>query len=261
MKDIIQGGECFSMANTKTPSPIKKHPELGYYCDNGIIGDGNEIIPSQGELDGADAESFALLKILNDSILNGDKAIEDVVPSDYRVVDMLHAFENTSNAVLADTLKLWQGVNSEERNYLLIRKPHIYTGNPQPLGSWGTDSATCEWDAGNWRANNNELKSYFQNIFNNHSPDPITGHIPIVYSTVYIVSDGSSDDEFILGVTDTTNVVQFLSNIIPADPEQELMVANNGEKTGADLMTNGDSLYVTSANGENSTIYIISTTL
>jgi hypothetical protein len=259
MKDIIQPGKCFSMANNNSLS-FKTNPDLGYKLDNGSINDGKLIIPSQGGLDASNAESFALLMVLNDSVLGGTKAVEDITPFDYEVLDMLHAFENTNNAVLADTLKLWHGLFSEERNYVMIRKPHIYVGNPESLESWGTDSASCEWDAYNYRADDDALLSWIESQFSNHSTVPITGHIPIIYSTVYIISDGSSNDEFVLGVTDNTNVEQFLANIIPADSEQKLSIAYNGVKTGTDLMTNGDSLYVTSANGENSAIYIIEVT-
>ncbi len=96
-----------------------------------------------------------------------------------------------------------------------------------------------------------------------HNMDPVTIYRSTVSSFVYKVSLGYSDNEQIRGVVTDTTVNGFLANIIKADPGQALTVkaaANGNTLTGTDVVSNGDSLIVLSADSTNTSKYILEVT-
>jgi hypothetical protein len=150
-----------------------------------------------------------------------------------------------------------------------IRKPHIYQGNPEFKGSWGTNADDSEWlmnDRPYWVSRGygwpNDILMITAGI-GSHFMNEVTAYKSTVASVNYKVSEGYSMTEEIKGVTENTTVEEFLSRILKADPGQTLTVKRGG--TGAVLnatavLMNGDMLEVISADETNTSAYVLDVT-
>ena len=226
----------------------------------GLMG---RIIYSSGKYT-AQCNTFWLLKILNDSIKDGTKGLNDAM--DFEVIDVIGKIENGEtfgwlNAATGKPITL-----TPKGAY--IRKPQYYKGNTVSMGSLGYggiettgtydkenpvlgDTATLEW-------NFTENVAYNYDM-GRHTLNPVTEFKSTVSSTIYAISLGISMDETIDGVSNNTAVSDFINNIIKTDAGQTVQMASAG---GAlmfdfDILQEGDKLTVTSADGKNQTAYTI----
>jgi hypothetical protein len=199
---------------------------------------------------------FYLYKIRNDSVRDGKKPATD--PNDFQLLDTWGG-EGFDQPTIGG--ELMEQING------FTRKPEIYDGAPGLAESWGTDAESSEWikvdqgyfiDLGvGWNLN---ILRVTDGI-GSHYMDPVTIALSTVTSSSLKVSAGYSLDEEILGSRTGSTVDDFLSKLGKKDDGQTLVVKSGGvEITGEELLTHGDSLVVTSANGENTTRYFIEVT-
>lgn len=198
--------------------------------------------------------NYWLLKMENDSILNGLKSADD--PDDWRFVDIWGTVGDRFDHTLTvdGYLMEWDF----ERH--MIRKGHIYKGNPEPYGSIREPNGpgSSEWNI----VTGDDFEGPLSDVLQHSGFIKPTYFISTVKSGVYLVSVGISDNESIDGIFPGSTVEAFLANLIKADPGQVLEVrAGNGSGVLAatDAVATGDTLVVQSQDQTNTTRYILET--
>ncbi len=192
-----------------------------------------------------------LFRIENDSILEGTKAV-NADPNDYTLIDMV------GDPGISRWQDMWIGEHQRtDWSYVLSmrRKPNIYQGITE------ADSTTNRND---WVSTAKSDAGFTGDVYQwvgSHTFDPVTAHKSTVSSLLYLVSVGYSGVQSIQGDLNATTLATFYSNISKADEGQTLSVINgtNGSIKGlTDNMADKDTLMVVSANGKNTTKYLIS---
>lgn len=200
-----------------------------------------------------------LYKILNDSVKNGLKPATNRL--DFELIESFGGVIG-GNWVVG-------GVNGNQRR-TYVRKPHIYKGNPEPNGSWGTTRDNSEWIETrpedyqkftwpNWWGADVAICTGI----GSHTMNEVTIYRSTVSSKVYKVSPGFSKKETIRGLTTGTTVTTFMNNILKADPNQTVTLksaANGSVLAPTAAITKGDSLIVVSADLKNTSKYVIDVT-
>jgi hypothetical protein len=202
--------------------------------------------------------NYYLFRIDNDSIKLGLKPATD--PNDFTLIDVFGSGDGVRQKI--------GGVNLDQI-MSFARKPHIYKGNPEFKGSWGTNPDDSEWlrtDRPYWVARGygwpNDILMITSGI-GSHFMNEVTSYKSTVASVQYKVSEGYSMTETIRGVVANTSVDEFLSRILKADPGQKLTLkkaTTSAVMAGADKLTNGDMLEVVSADEQNTSMYILNVT-
>jgi hypothetical protein len=206
-----------------------------------------------------DGGHYYLWKIIGeggDSVRNGLKAATD--PNDFLLLDLIGVDGTSAPVICGQTLHQTSG---------FTRKPEIYEGNPVMGASLGDTPESSEWIMVD--------RPYFDGIgvgwpadilritdgLGSHYMNPVTVGISTIASTQHKVSSGYSLDEEILGEKEGTTVDQFLAKLSKLHPDQTLIVKSGGaEISGDEVLTNGDSLVVISADGSNMSRYWIEIT-
>lgn len=206
-------------------------------------------------------EPIHLFKILNDSILQGTKGVGD--PADFELIDMIGGYSFEPYNV--------NGNLPIQGNTSISRKPEINKGNINPNGSFADTPEASEWtyvsysslkseDAtGHIYFGRNDLYNAVGEGIGSHYMDPVTVYKSTISSVDYLVSDGYTTPQKIVGVAASTNVSTFMENIIKADTAQSLTVLNSSGNplTGNDVISDNDTLKVLSADSVNTTKYVI----
>lgn len=243
--------------------PVPKQLDIQFLNRNGSFGiyrnPWNEETSNFGSpIRKPSTSSWWLLKILNDSIKLGLKPAND--PKDFEVIECFSMGNGTA----------WNigGKNAGMiTNYM--RKPHIYKGNPQVKGSFGTNTDDTEWTWTNQAYWTSKGVGWSKNILNvgndigQHFMQEPTHYKSTVSSLVYKVSDGYSVKENIKGIVTGTSVSSFLSNLYKANDYQTLTVksfADGSMLSMDDLLSLNDTLVVLSADSTNITKYALSIT-
>ncbi len=202
--------------------------------------------------------NWYMFKILNDSIKQGLKPAND--PNDFELIENWGMADGSTWVIggkTANMLTNW------------IRKPNIYTANPDFEGSFGTNPDDSEWtytDDTYWRAQGFGWPYWTtaqSNDIGKHFFNTPTHYKSTVSSVVYKVSEGYSMNELIKGMTTGTTVQGFLDNIIKQNENQTLTVtsgADGSELTGGDAIAMGDWLTVLSADSTNTSKYKLDVT-
>ena len=201
-------------------------------------------------------DGFYLLKILNDSIHDGEKGIYD--PGDFKLIDV---FGDPESEVLSP------GHDTLSKNFTIRRKPQYWKNDTLPglEGSWAHSDDSTEW---NCRQIQDYLDQGYTEIqamakltenIGSHTFDPITEYLSTITSLYYRVSAGYSRDETIRGIVSGTRVGEFVDKLDQKDPEQKLeIIGQKGNiKQEADTLQNLDTLRVISANREDITQYVL----
>jgi hypothetical protein len=200
--------------------------------------------------------SYYLFRIENDSIIQGLKPAND--PNDFTLLDVIGSGENNVRPVMnGRTVDQIQG---------FVRKPEIFLGNPEYKGSFGTNDATSEWlftDRAYYDARNVgwplDILYVCQGLGSHFVNDP-TVYVSTISSLYYKVSGGYSEEETIEGIITDTTVAGFLADLIKKDPGQTWVVksgAANDTLEMTDVLTDGDSLLVTSVDMKTTTKYLL----
>jgi hypothetical protein len=235
--------------------------DFGYRSIHGVRNPGNPwgehlVNPSDnswGESvarQGKEAD-FYVFRILNDSIKLGLKPATD--PADFELVEIF----GTGDMNEYDPVG-----NGAPEISSFVRKPQHVFPNPEPGGSFGSTPGESDWDhigEEYWIAQGVAWPQQILNItlgLGSHDFIPPTHYMSTVTSLVYRVSPGYQDGEIIITGTTGNTVEKFLANISKADPGQTLEVmSGNDVLQPEDVISHGDVLKVTSANGENTTLY------
>lgn len=203
-------------------------------------------------------DTWYLFKITNDSLKQGLKPANDY--RDFRILDVFGDGDYTGTP--------WSvGGEAGNQNQSYIRKAPYYKGDTIPSESFGTTPEDCEWkiiseayfaDLGYPYPQNQEMIA--DNI-GAHFFNDITEHLSTVTSRYFKISDGYSENETIEGLIDGITVEDFLADIVKAQADQTISVLDSDtedlELTGTDVITDGDTLMVVSANGNVTTKYIL----
>jgi hypothetical protein len=192
---------------------------------------------------------YYMLKITNDSILDGSKPATD--PEDFKVIEHwgTDVFDGTAWNVGPET--------DQGQVWTYIRKPEYYLpDSTKPTASWGTDWDNSQWYMRNeawFTAHNYPWPSNRLSVcedLGQHFMYERTHYKSTVSSTSYLVADGYKGNLKIKGVVTGTTVDGFKAKILKANEGQKLtlIAASNGnELTGSDVLANGDTLIVLSA--------------
>jgi hypothetical protein len=181
-----------------------------------------------------------LLKVLNDSILNGTKDVRDA--SAYQLIDRFEAKgDSLAGVKLTGTIAL-------------VRKPSVNKGTLERIGGADETAESSEWIV---------VPNNFDNL-GIHIMDPITNYKSTVTSVKLIVSPGYKGDNLSI----SGNIVDYTPATIAmvldkADESQTFEFMRGAEEIPADgSLVDGDVLVVTSGNGLSKTNYkLINSTL
>jgi hypothetical protein len=212
--------------------------------------------------------STMILKITNDSVKDGTKAMNADFLNDYEIVDVVNGWNSVGvKGVIYDIIEgkdtLFDSWDWWGRN--MYRKPNVYKGNPVERGSFGigTDSTTVKpgewvmygWDYVNKVPNNTEIVEVSRRRFENHVMD-YKEHIASVSSVVYSVTPGIEGEQDIYGIPSGITVGEFMQNIILADAGARIKVMNGDvEKLQNETLNGTDQLWAYSNRGIDSVIY------
>lgn len=203
------------------------------------------------------ATNYYLFRIDNDSIKLGLKAASD--PNDFTLIDVFGSGDGTQ-----------LNINGRNINQIesFTRKSHIYKGNPQFKGSFGTNDDDSEWlfaDRAYWVSRGYGWPVDILMIcsgLGSHFMNEVTVYKSTINSVAYKVSEGYGPDETLRGVKANTTVDDFLTRILKADPGQTLTLKNAAGTvlTGTQKLTDGDKLEVLSADSVNTSVYTLNVT-
>ncbi len=177
-----------------------------------------------------------LLKVLNDSILDGTKIVTD--PDDYELIDRFDVISDSLAGIKIG------GANS------IIRKPSVSKGNVDPLGGGSETPESSEWIV---------VGGHQTAGLGAHAMDPITNYLSTVTSLKLNVTAGYDDDDLSI----TGNIVAYTPTTIAlvldkADASQTFEFKRGETVLTVDQsLAEGDVLEVTSGDGRSRTIYAL----
>jgi len=268
---IVQPGDVFVMGSIHTTGqsysyydpgnwPAEKQCDVIFYhsyndSEYGRPNVWNEPVGAIGCRQWTGANYF-LFKILNDSIKAGLKPATD--PNDFELIETFGGGEGLAWTIGGVEIGMITSC---------VRKPQFFEPKPGFNESFGNTPDSSEWllyDRAYFDARNVpwplDILSVTQDL-GSHFMDEVTVFKSTVASIVYKVSPGYSMNEEIRGVITGTTVDQFLNNIIKADTAQTLTLKHHEVAdsilTGDNVLTNGDTLVVLSADGTNTSKYIL----
>ena len=194
-------------------------------------------------------DAIMIFKVLNDSIYDGTKGIWDV--EDFTLVDLLGNWAK-------EAWDLGDG-DPGNNNSDWRKKPHAWRPNLEENGGF---EGSRDWFH-YWRGRPGEgarTAVQLKEDIGNYSHDPITVYMSTVGSDAYLVDPGFEGNLKIIGVVTGSTVEEVFNNISKADTGQVLFVISSGtglELDSADLVANGDTLMVLSADTINTTKYVL----
>ena len=215
---------------------------------------------------------MSLHKILNDSVKEGTKSPYDF-DHDFELVDVLNGVNSLgTNWIMYDKIN---GVDSildfsKISHYAgYYRKPNVFSGNPLDRGSFGilgpdtTVLKESEWIVyGVYFPNTldydiSTARLIGKERFENHSM--ITSvNVPYITSATYLISEGIEGPQTIYGVSNSTTVSLFISNINIFDGMSiKITDASGNGKSDLDIINSGDKVSTTSGDGNSSVNYTI----
>ncbi len=187
-----------------------------------------------------------LLKIINDSILDGTKDVRDETA--YELIDR---FEMIKDSLAGRHLNSANG-------YTLIRKPNVNKGNVERIGGGNETAESSEWivkhvtDA-DW---NNSLAVSNIGI---HTMDPVTNYLSTVTSVILIVKPGYMDEDLTITGNITAYTPASISLVLDKADASQTFVFKRGETvlTDNDALMAGDVLEVTAGDNSLTTKYAL----
>ena len=249
----VEGGDVWVMGvGTSTNEYQTKIRQESDFIFRGSTGDGTvfawdstKILHRETPIWNDPRHNMWLLKVLNDSILDGTKDVRDA--SQYELIDRIE--------IMGDTIA---GRLALGKNWTLIRKPHITKGNLERMGGSKSTPENSEWilmkgtDVG--VGNSNMVANIGLHII-----DPITNYLSTVTSVKFIVTVGFDGDNLsITGSISDYTPTTIAEHLDKADASQTFaFMRGETELTADQSLADGDVLVVTSGDGKNTTKYTL----
>jgi hypothetical protein len=191
----------------------------------------------------SNADNRWLLKVLNDSILDGTKDVRDA--SAYQLIDRL---EVNGDSIAGRVVK--------GNGWTLIRKPHVNKGSLERIGGGNETAESSEWfvhspNDFDW---NNTLAVSNIGI---HTMTPVTNYLSTVTSVKLNVTPGYKGDNLsITGNIADYTPVSIAMVLDKADESQTFaFMRGSTELTSDQSLADADVLVVTSGDGNSITNY------
>lgn len=197
-------------------------------------------------------QNFFLFKITNDSITKGLKPANDV--NDFELIDTWGTGDGSMPYG-------WFDMNGTS-----IRRPEYTVGKPGFKESFGEGWwHTSEWYYQDLSYYSGQGWSNLGGTFDigKHYMYDITTYKSTVSAVIYKVSPGYDGEQSVEGVKTNTSVSDFLGSVVKADDGQSLSIraTADGSELGMDaILSPNDTLVVVSADGLNTTKYVLSVT-
>jgi hypothetical protein len=185
-----------------------------------------------------------LLKVLNDSILNGTKDVRDHTA--YELIDRIE--------IQGDSLA--GRANVKGMNWTFYRKPSVTKGNLNRMGGGNETAESSEWIIHNVNDFDWNTTLAVSNI-GIHAMTPVTNYLSTVTSVKLNVTPGYRGDNLSI----TGNIADYTPNTIAmvldkADESQTFVfMRGNTELTADQSLADADVLVVTSGDGKSVTNY------
>ena len=186
-----------------------------------------------------------LLKVLNDSILDGIKDVRD--PSAYQLIDR---FELIGDSLAGRYLP------TQENFYTLLRKPTVTKGNLERIGGGNETAETSEWIVKRTTDIGWDGTKGVSNI-GVHIMNKVTNDLSTVTSVKLKVATGYTGDN----LTITGNISNYsptsVALVLDKADASQTFVFKRGTTvlTESEALAENDVLEVTSGDGKNVTIY------
>lgn len=202
--------------------------------------------------------NYYLVKIKNDSILDGKMNVSTNVYENYELIDMV-VFKGDSVAGKWTNNK----TNNQQKNWFCRRKPSSYYPIKEAKGGAFETAESSDWIA--YSSRYPDFKedlpsgtSVTQDL-GQHLTDPITGFLSTITSSKFNIDLGYEGDNLKLeGDVDAYTPTTILEVINKATPNQVLVFMRGTTQVGATEMLAGDDvLTVTSEDGTNQTKYTL----
>jgi hypothetical protein len=182
-----------------------------------------------------------LLKVINDSILDGTKDVRDA--DAYELIDR---FECANESMYPQNATAPLNMTSAT-NITLVRKPHITKGIQTTIGGPTETPETSEW-------------LYYNNTGNyigQHAMNPVTNYKSTVTSKVLKVTPGYEGDDLIIKGNIATYTPTTIATILEKADSSQVFVFKRITTvlTADENLADADTLVVTSGNGQNTTKY------
>jgi hypothetical protein len=186
-----------------------------------------------------------LLKVLNDSILDGTKDVRD--PSAYELIDR---FELIGDSLAGRYLP------TGENSYTLLRKPTVTKGNLERIGGGNETAESSEWIVKRTTDVGWDGTKGVSNI-GVHVMNKVTNYLSTVTSVKMIVTPGySGNDLTITGSISNYNPASIALVLDKADASQTFVFKRGTTVLAeSEALAENDLLEVTSGDGKSVTIY------
>lgn len=182
-----------------------------------------------------------LLKVTNDSILDGTKNVRDA--NAYELIDR---FEYTSDILYPQNASSALNM-ATAANITLVRKPHITKGILTTIGGATETPETSEW-------------LYYSNTGNYlglHNMNPVTNYKSSVTSTKLQVTPGYEGEDLSIKGSIATYTPTTIATVLDKADSSQVFVFKRGATvlTADENLADADMLEVTSGNGLETTKY------
>ena len=174
-----------------------------------------------------------LLKVINDSILDGTKDVRD--PSAYELIDRFEAKGDSIAGVLIST------------NQTFVRKPTVSKGTQAAFGGKNETAASSEWI----------VYPYGVKYLGHHTMIQLTNYKSTITSIKLIVSQGYSGDDLSIKGSIATYSPTTIAQVIDKADSTQVFVFKRGSTvlTADESLAENDVLQVTSGDGRSTTVY------
>lgn len=186
-----------------------------------------------------------LLKILNDSIIDGTKDVRDHTA--YELIDRIE--------VIGDTIA---GRLAKGKDWSLIRKSTVTKGNLERMGGASSTPENSEWILRKRSDPGVGNDGMVANV-GLHTMDPVTNYLSSVTSLYFVVTTGYSGDNLSITGSVADYTPQTIAPLLDKADATQVFVFKRGETVLADdaSLADGDVLEVTSGDGKNTTVYAL----
>jgi hypothetical protein len=248
----VKGGDVWVMgigtSGNAQQTKIRQESDFifrGSTADNTVFAwDSTKILHRETPIWNNPGHNMWLLKVLNDSILDGTKDVRDA--SAYELIDRWE--------IIGDSLAGRDGVAG--MNWSFYRKPSVTKGNLNRMGGGNETAESSEWiihktSDFDWN-NDNAVANIGIHVMN-----PVTNYLSTVTSMKLIVTPGYKGDNLSI----TGNIADYTPNTIAmvldkADESQTFaFMRGDTELTADQSLADADVLVVTSGDGKSITNY------